>query len=54
MAAEITMREIQHKQTQLQTEFIMQDNRLKKLIGENITLQAELIKLKHQMNNLGR
>ena len=54
MAAEVAMREIQHKQTQLQVEYVMKDNQLKKLISSHVQLQAELIKLKHQVNNLGR
>ena len=54
MAAEIAMRELKQKQTQLQMEYILKENLLKKLKADHIQIQAELIKLKHQMNNLGR
>lgn len=52
--AEVALRELKHKQTQLQTEFIVKENQAKKLSAEHIQIQAELIKLRHQMNSLGR
>ncbi|EKD46873.1 MAG: hypothetical protein ACD_67C00032G0002 [uncultured bacterium] len=52
--AEVALREIKHKQTQLQTEFIMKENLSKRLNAEHVQIQAELIKLRHQMNSLGR
>jgi hypothetical protein len=51
---EIALRELKHKQVQLQTEFVMKENHLKKLNADHVQLQAESIKLKHQVNNLGR
>lgn len=54
LAAEIAMREFKQKQTQLQMEHVLKENLWKKLNANKIQIQAELIKLKHQMNNLGR
>jgi hypothetical protein len=54
MSAEIVMRELKQKQAQLQMEYILKENLLKKLKTDHIQIQAELIKLKHQMNFLGR
>lgn len=54
METEIALREIKHKQAQLQSEFLLKENQLKKLNANRIQLQAELVKLKHQMNSLGR
>lgn len=52
--AEVVLRELKHKQAQLQADFIVKENLMKRLSGEHIQIQAELIKLKHQMNSLGR
>ncbi|EKE20184.1 MAG: hypothetical protein ACD_8C00044G0002 [uncultured bacterium] len=54
LAAEIAMRELKHKQAQLEMEHLAKENLWKKLSANHIQIQAELIKLKHQMNNLGR
>ncbi|NTW27341.1 MAG: hypothetical protein HGA36_03385 [Candidatus Moranbacteria bacterium] len=54
METEIALRDIKHKQIQIQTEFVVKENVLKKLTADHVQLQAELIKLKHLMNNLGR
>lgn len=54
LAAEIEVRELTRKQAQLQTELILKENLQKKLASNHVQLQAELIKLKHQMNSLGR
>lgn len=52
--AEVVMRDLKHKQVQLQSEFALKESQLKKLTADHVQIQAELIKLKHQMNNLGR
>ena len=52
--AEVALRELKHKQAQLQSEFIVKENQLKKLSADHVQIQAELIKMKHQINNLGR
>lgn len=51
---EIALRELKRKQTQLQTEFVAKESQAKRLSSEHVQIQAELIKLKHQMNSLGR
>ncbi len=54
MDTEISLRDLRHKQAQLQSEFIVKESHFKKLTADHMQLQAEVIKLKHQMNNLGR
>ncbi|EKD58900.1 MAG: hypothetical protein ACD_56C00034G0002 [uncultured bacterium] len=54
LEAEIAVRDIKHNQAQLQMDLTLKENLLKKLQAENTMMQNELIKLKHQMNNLGR
>lgn len=54
LEAEIAVRDIKHKQAQLQMDLTLKENLLKKLQAENTMMQNELIKLKHKMNNLGR
>lgn len=54
LETEVTMREIKHKQIQLQTEFVVKENQFRRLTADHTQLQAEIIKLKHQINNLGR
>ena len=54
LETEIAIRDISHKLAQLQMDLAVKENMLKKLDGESILMQNELIKMKHQMNNLGR
>lgn len=54
LQTEVEMRDIKHKQAQLQSELIAKEGVYKKLAGEKMLMQNELIKLKHQINNLGR
>jgi hypothetical protein len=54
METEIGLRDIKHKMTQLQSDFIVKENQFNRLTADHVQLQAEVIKLKHQMNNLGR
>lgn len=54
MQAEIAIREIKQKQNQLQVELVSKENLMKKLMATKMQIQNELIKMKHQMNNLGR
>ncbi|MDD5464260.1 MAG: hypothetical protein PHP62_03865 [Candidatus Moranbacteria bacterium] len=51
---DVVLRELKHKQSQLQTETLLKENQLKKLTADHQQMQLEIIKLKHQMNNLGR
>jgi hypothetical protein len=51
---EISLRDNRHKQAGLQSEFIVKESQFKRLTALQVQLQAEIIKLKHQMNNLGR
>ena len=52
--AEVAIRDLKHKQAQLQMDITVKENIMKKLDAQNMQFQNELIKLKHQMNNLGR
>lgn len=54
LSAEIEVRDIKRKQSQLQMDLAVKENMIKKMDAQNMQLQNELIKLKHQMNNLGR
>ena len=54
LEAEVAVRDIKHKQAQLQMDLMQKENLLKKLQVEDMQMQNELIKMKHQMNNLGR
>lgn len=54
LGAEVEIRDIKRKQAQLQMDLVAKESLLKKMDSQNIQLQNELIKLKHQINNLGR
>lgn len=50
---EIAIRDMKHKELQLQTEEDSKESMLKKVEAEISQMQNELIKLKHKMNTLG-
>ena len=51
---ETALRDLKHKDNLIQAEIASKENLLKKIEAEYMQLQNELIKLKHQMNSLGR
>jgi|GEM_PF-4858826 len=53
LEAEIYLRDIKHKQAQLQTDFLQKENKFEQLTKDHVQMQAELIKLTHQLNGLG-
>lgn len=54
LLVEIAIRDIKHKQAQMQLDLVVKENILKRLVAEKMQVQNELIKMKHQINNLGR
>ena len=51
---ETALRDLKYKDNLIQAEIVSKENLLKKIEAEYMQLQNELIKLKHQMNSLGR
>ena len=54
LAVEVLIRELKYKLTQIQSEILSKEAEMKKIQGDQMQFGNELIKLKHQMNNLGR